>query len=284
MPSRVKTGLLFAVFVVSLAIAGGWFWASFVLLAFLISFRELSGIMQAKNIRPSQIIVLTVGPLLLLMAAMHKPQHFAAIITAAVLLSFFRLVFRQPRASISDIGATMMAIFYLAYLPAHFILLRDMGYHLTSNPFQQSGLGYLFFTILVISASDIAAYYSGKRFGKHLLYPEISPKKTREGALGGLLGGLAVGLIFAALIGFPWEHALILGTLLVIVGQLGDLSESLLKRDAGIKDSGTMLPGHGGVLDRMDSYIFSGAVSYYYIYWFILHQGLALEILRLFNG
>lgn len=282
--NRVQTGLLIGVCVVSLAVAGGWYWSIFVFGMFIVAFRELSAIMQAKNIRPSQIIVLSVGILLMLLAAFQKPQHFMAAITLGIILSFFRLLFRQPRASISDIGATIMAIFYTAFLPAHFILLRNIGAEATANPLGQAGLGYLFLTILIISTSDIVAYYAGKRFGKHLLYPEISPKKTREGALWGLMGGLVMGQIVAYFIHFYWAHALLLGVLLVVVGQLGDLSESMLKRDAGLKDSGAILPGHGGLLDRLDSYIFSGVVSYYYIHWVVLQKGLAQELMRTFSG
>jgi phosphatidate cytidylyltransferase len=124
------------------------------------------------------------------------------------------------------------------------------------------------------------AYYAGKAFGRHLLYPAISPKKTREGAIAGLLAGVFMGLLLSALWGFPWIHAVILSVLLVIVGQLGDLTESMMKRDVGMKDSGMLLASHGGFLDRADSYIFSGAVCYYYIYWVVLRQGLAPDVIQ----
>jgi phosphatidate cytidylyltransferase len=280
---RVKTGVFFAALAMGLAVAGGWWWTLFLFGLFYFSFRELSELMRAKDIRPSQIIVMTTGTLLYLLAGSDQARHFPVVITIGITASFFRLLFRQPRASISDIGATLLGIFYTAYLPVHFILLRNLDSQVSPNPLEQPGLGYLVLSILIVSVSDIAAYYGGKRFGKELLYPEISPKKTREGAWWGLAGGVAVGLAYAAVIDFPWYHALILGILLVVVGQLGDLSESLLKRDAGLKDSGALLKGHGGVLDRVDSYIFSGAVCYYYIYWIVLHRGLAQDILQMIS-
>lgn len=138
-------------------------------------------------------------------------------------------------------------------------------------------------TLAVISASDIGAYYVGRALGKHLLYPEISPKKTQEGAIGGLFCGLLLGVGCALLWNIPMGHAVILSVLLVIVGQLGDLTESMMKRDVGMKDSGELLASHGGFLDRADSYIFSGVVSYYYIYWFVLRQGLAPEVMHWFH-
>ena len=170
----------------------------------------------------------------------------------------------------------------------HYILLRQLDVD-PSTPIlvnslgevlAQKGFQYLLFTMLVISVSDIAAYYIGKRFGKNLLSPEISPKKTKEGAVGGGIVAILAGVAFSMSVGFPVKHAVILGLILVVVGQMGDLAESLMKRDSGMKDSSAMLGGHGGFMDRADSYIFSGAVSYYYIQWLINHQGLPVEVIR----
>lgn len=280
---RVRTGFAFAGIACSMAVLGGWYWSFMVLLLFFTSFQELAGIMRANNIRPSHLIVITVGILLVFLAGSGHTKYFSVVITGGIIASFLRLLFRQPRASISDIGATLLGFFYTGYLPAHFILLRNMGSEGISNPLEQPGLGYLFLTIFILSASDIVAYYAGKRFGKVLLYPEISPKKTKEGSISGLIGAVIVAMGFSMIIDFPLIHAFILGILLSVVGQLGDLSESLLKRDAGMKDSGSMLKGHGGVLDRIDSYIFSGAVSYYYIHWVVLHQGLAQDLIQFFR-
>jgi phosphatidate cytidylyltransferase len=194
---------------------------------------------------------------------------------------FFILLFRSPRASISDIGGTLLAVFYTVYLPAQYILLRHLNKQPDAPYWAQPGLHYLIFTLVVISASDIAAYYVGRTFGKHLLYPAISPKKTREGAIGGLLVGVGFGVACSLIWHVvPIVHAVILSILLVVVGQLGDLTESMIKRDVGMKDSGALLASHGGILDRIDSYIFSGIVCYYYIYWVVLQQGLAPEVIQ----
>lgn len=284
MKQRVITGFAAAGVAFGLATAGGWYWVAFVCFVFLVGFKELTALMKAKDILPSQVIVLVIGLLLILMAGSGHERYFPEIVTAGVIASFIRMLFRKPHGSISDIGATLLGIFYTAYLPVHFILLRNMGSEGISDPLLQPGLGYLFFIILIVSFSDIGAYFTGKYFGKELLYPSVSPKKTREGAYGGLVTGVAIGLVMGAMIGFPWQHALILSTLTVIVAQLGDLSESLLKRDAGIKDSGALLKGHGGILDRVDSYLFSGAVCYYYIHWVVLHQGLAKDLQEIFSG
>ena len=118
--------------------------------------------------------------------------------------------------------------------------------------------------------TDIAAYYFGVKFGKHKLCPVISPKKTIEGAVAGGACAVVAGLIIGKLIGISLYHSFVLAVIVTVMAQLGDLSESLIKRDAGVKDSGNSLPGHGGFLDRADSYLFSVPVAYYYIKYFIL--------------
>lgn len=146
---------------------------------------------------------------------------------------------------------------YIGWMLSHLILLRGF----------ECGIALIFFVFLVTWVSDTAAYYVGSSFGTHKLAPQISPGKTIEGSVGGLVG--SVMMVVIAKFGFmPWldlEDCLIVGLLLGSVGQAGDLFESRLKRYAGVKDSGTILPGHGGLLDRVDSLIFTVPVFYYYV-------------------
>ncbi len=263
---------------------GGWVWSAFVAVVLYAGFRELNVIMNGINIRPSQLIVLPVGFLMALFAALNKEEFLPPLLTAAIIASFFRLLFRQPRATIGDIGGTLLCLVYVIYLPLHFILIRQIGVEEGVAPLAQPGLWYVLFVMTVIGASDIGAYYVGKRFGKRLLYPEISPKKTMEGAIGGFLVGMILAISLSGITNLPIHHAVILGILVIVAGQLGDLTESMLKRDAGVKDSSGLLLGHGGFLDRMDSYLFSGAIAYYYIHWVVLKEGLASEIIQFFQG
>jgi phosphatidate cytidylyltransferase len=129
------------------------------------------------------------------------------------------------------------------------------------------GKQWIVFLYLVIWASDTGAYYIGSSLGKHKLYPKISPKKSVEGLIGGMLAAAGVALLCRAwfLPAVGVLEAAVLGLVLAVAGTLGDLVESLFKRSVGVKDSGNLIPGHGGILDRMDSMLFAAPVLYYYL-------------------
>jgi phosphatidate cytidylyltransferase len=154
----------------------------------------------------------------------------------------------------------MLAFLYIPFLLMHLVLLRQ-------TPF---GVKWLFLIMLIVMTNDSAAYYTGCSFGKHRLYLLVSPKKSIEGAVGGLVGSL-FGALLAKFIFFPqltFGDAVLTAIVIGVVGQTGDLFESLLKRSFGVKDSGTLIPGHGGLLDRMDSILFAAPITYYYVLFF----------------
>jgi phosphatidate cytidylyltransferase len=118
--------------------------------------------------------------------------------------------------------------------------------------------------VAIIAAGDTAAYYGGRAFGRHPLAPKISPKKTVEGAIAGLMGSMLVGGIAGVVfLGEPWLSITLISAATAVFGQLGDLAESAMKRSAGVKDSSSILPGHGGILDRLDSVLFAAPVFYW---------------------
>jgi phosphatidate cytidylyltransferase len=154
-------------------------------------------------------------------------------------------------------GARMLGYLYGAALPSYFILLRKLP----------EGIHWLFWTASVTAVGDTAAYYIGSLRGRSKLLPRISPNKTVEGAVAGLFGNVAGALAYGSLF-FPAQLApagIFLALLVGVTGQLGDLCESMLKRAVGLKDSGGILPGHGGVLDRLDSLLFSVPVVFYWV-------------------
>ncbi len=176
-------------------------------------------------------------------------------------LFLFRV--RSIDTSAREVSFALLAFLYIPFLLMHLVLLRQTPY----------GIQWLFVIMLIVMTNDSAAYYTGCTFGKNRLYPLVSPKKSVEGAVGGLVGSLG-GTMLAKFTFFPqltfgdvFATALVVG----VVGQAGDLFESLLKRSFGVKDSGTIIPGHGGVLDRLDSILFAAPVTYYYV--FFLFRG-----------
>jgi phosphatidate cytidylyltransferase len=142
---------------------------------------------------------------------------------------------------------------------SYLILIRELTLH----------GAYLFFLLISIWACDTFAYLVGTYFGHIKLSPYISPNKTVEGAVAGLTVSVIAASIFSRMIGMNLVHGIILGAIIGIVGQISDLVESLIKRDAGVKDSSHIIPGHGGALDRMDSFILTAPIMYYYISWFV---------------
>jgi phosphatidate cytidylyltransferase len=159
-----------------------------------------------------------------------------------------------------DISYALLAFLYIPFLLLHLVQLR-------LTPF---GIQWLFVIMLIVMTNDSAAYYTGCNFGKHRLYPLISPKKSIEGSIGGLVGSLC-GALLAKFTFFPqltFQDVIVTSLVVGVIGQAGDLFESLLKRSFGVKDSGTLIPGHGGILDRLDSVLFAAPITYYYVLFF----------------
>jgi phosphatidate cytidylyltransferase len=186
------------------------------------------------------------------------------IVVSIILVTFVSLLrVDEFQQAVSSIVATFFPIFFIGYTFGYQVGLRAIP--------GEDGKDLLIFLFFVVWVGDTAAFYIGKRWGRHPLAPKISPKKTIEGAIGGILFCVA-----AALVAKLWfyqrldlHHAFILGVLLGCFGIFGDLAESLFKRAAQVKDSSGALPGHGGFLDRADSLLFTGPILFYYYDLFI---------------
>ncbi len=189
------------------------------------------------------------------------PPSRPVLFIAAATLPLVWLVLSAPRRDIPRRwGLTLAGTLYIGWLLSHLVGLRDLG---------DSGREWVLLALLVTFSSDTAAFFGGRAVGRHPMAPAISPGKTWEGVAAGLLGGIAAGLLLTYLLALPLSpgQAILLGALVSRAGQLGDLAESRLKRSAGVKDSGGLLPGHGGILDRLDSVVFTGPVVYYLVVW-----------------
>jgi phosphatidate cytidylyltransferase len=150
-------------------------------------------------------------------------------------------------------------IFWLGWLGSHFFRLRNFG---------DNGWQWTIVAMVSIWVADSAAYVVGKNLGKHKLSPRLSPNKTIEGYVGGVILGIIGALIVATILDLPYLLTLLISATVTTIAPLGDLGVSLLKREANIKDSGTLLPGHGGALDRTDSLVWAVALAYYLLYYF----------------
>ena len=186
------------------------------------------------------------------------------LLTSAVVLPLIGLLSRrQKEGAFTTWAWTIAGILYVGWLLSYLVALRGLD----------SGRNWVFFALFITWASDTTAFFIGRRFGRHKLAPNISPGKTWEGTIGGIVGAIIMSILFFTPTPFHlplvyWQ-AIGLSILVSIFGQLGDLVESLIKRNMGVKDSGKLMPGHGGILDRLDSIIFASIVVYYYVIWAI---------------
>jgi phosphatidate cytidylyltransferase len=186
----------------------------------------------------------------------------AALLASSVLLPLLWLLIAPPREKVLLRWYwTLLGILYVGWMLSHYVALRNM----------EEGIQWVFLAVLCTFACDTGAYFGGRAWGKHQMAPVISPKKTWEGAASGFVATVAAAVALNAIFTALWQElpvtyleVALLGAVIGVVSQIGDLCESQLKRKAGVKDSGSLLPGHGGVLDRMDSIVFVGVVVYYY--------------------
>jgi phosphatidate cytidylyltransferase len=184
------------------------------------------------------------------------------LLTSALVLSLIGILARrQKEGAFTSWVWTIAGILYIGWLLSHLVALRGL----------ESGRNLVFLVLFVTWISDTTAFFVGRRFGRHKLAPSISPAKTWEGTIGGVCGAIVVSILFftPTLFQLPLAcgQVILLSVLVSILGQLGDLIESLLKRNLGVKDSGRLMQGHGGILDRIDSLILAGIVVYYYAIW-----------------
>lgn len=202
--------------------------------------------------------ILILGHPLLFESTNYFPTlHLNICVFSIMLISTFRLfVIKDPSNSLRDISAPIVGLLYIPNLLFVQWLLR------------LKGIEWILFLYAAVWMSDTFAYYIGKNLGKKRLYTSVSPNKTVEGAVGSVIGGILAGLIMGLII---FENVniyiiMLFGLIIGVVSIIGDLVESLFKRDANIKDSGSLIPGHGGFLDRVDSALFAGVV----LYWLVL--------------
>ena len=277
--NRLLSGIAAGLFGILFISLGGWWFTLALGVIVHLGLLEFFRMAKFTGIRPATKTTLVACHLLLISTQLSVngilPSELAfAVLPLSGAAICCWLLLQPITGSIADIASSIFGLFYLGFLPSHWLKLRNLrdissqnGFEFSSpDSFAPMATG-LFITIavcLMIVAADIGSYFLGKHFGKKPLTP-ISPSKTVEGAIGGLICSILVGALCLESLGFRFGFFWggFLGALVALFALVGDLTESMMKRSAGIKDSGDVIPGHGGILDRIDSYLFTPAVVYY---------------------
>jgi len=227
----------------------------------ILGLREITSMLARLGLNPSLGLALAGGVILVGGAYLYQDGYPGPTITIILFLHLLAAVTFYPRYTLLDGAGTLMGTLYMGLL-SYFYLLRTLPH----------GWIWLVFTLACTWATDTTAYFVGRALGKRRIAPILSPKKTLEGALGGLAGSISAAWLFSLIYPFLSPvKILVLGFLLGIAAEVGDLLESAFKRQVGVKDSSSLIPGHGGVLDRFDSALFTAPLAYYYVLLFILN-------------
>lgn len=283
--TRIISGIVAIALALSMTLLGGWYFTLMFAVIVFLGQQEYFNLVRATGIAPAAKTTLVVSQMLLVIGTVDSSLADAIMPVAGTMICFY-LLFQPNFATIADISASILGLFYGGYLPSYWVRLRALGSATASNlplggyvpenwgDFFNScgaqslppGLTVTILTFFCIWAADIGAYIFGKIFGKTRL-SDISPKKTVEGAVFGVTASVGVAVAGACYLDWPFcpMSGMAFGLMIGIASLLGDLTESMMKRDAGVKDSGQLIPGHGGILDRADSYVFTAPLVYYFI-------------------
>ena len=309
LPTRLLVALIAIPLILKLTMLGGYFFFFLITVISSLTLYEFYGLAEAKGAAPLKTLGLVAGVIVnavfvyerfqvdiyqfilahfnIHLAMFSQHQLLTVVLLKFLLLTLLIELFRKKGSPITNIAATVLGVLMISLCFGTLIFLRELfpygfpvykffatGY---ANDLQLAQInrwgGY---TVIAIFASiwmcDTAAYFGGSTFGKHPLFERVSPKKTWEGAVFGFIFSVMT-MIMAKilLLGYlAFQHALVLGVLIGIFGQVGDLIESRLKRDVGVKDSSTLIPGHGGLYDRFDSLVYLSPIVYLYIDFIVL--------------
>lgn len=275
--------------VIWVIVQGGLLYLAVVIVFILLGQREFYRLIEDKGAHPLFSFGMAAGAALPIVAWLGNEYQATLIMTATLLAVMVRQVGKaQIAEALVSVSGTFFGVFYVGWLLSHAIVLRNF-YTVASSKYgreavdglgvaPESGIFFMIFCLTAVVWSDAGAYFAGSAWGKRKLAPRISPGKTVEGAVGGVLGGTLGGLLAKGLfdlewpelsVALPWWVAGVMAAIVAGVAIVGDLVESLLKRDAQTKDAGSLLPGMGGILDRIDSPLLGIPVAYYMLLFYV---------------
>lgn len=254
MKTRILSSVILLPLLVVLYYRGPLLWAAYLLIA-VVGVSEFYRGFEVLKIRPNHWIGWISAVALYALAVFGEGLHMYMLWFFAVVAASLLYLFKIEERQLADGMATVMGVFYVVFFSFHVVLI------------DRTGMGnMIWLVILTAFGTDVMAYFTGYFLGKHKLCPKISPKKTIEGAIGGIAGSVILCSVFGYLLSEEsMIHFIFIGFFGSIVAQAGDLTASVFKRKMGIKDYGNLIPGHGGILDRFDSVLFTAPFVYYYI-------------------
>jgi len=255
---RIISGAILVAIIVT-AIFVKWFFNIAIILFIAMGLYEFFTMLEKRGINIYKYVGTAIGIIIpaSIIFRFEATKGWELLFIISVLLFLFMMQFtrRQNSGVTVGISTTIFGILYISWCLSFLIKIRYLN----------NGIGLFVALMLITKLGDIGAYLVGSRFGRTPLIPRISPKKSVEGAIAGLAFSVLGALASKPLLGFDYLHLVIFGICLGVLGQLGDLSESLIKRDCEVKDSGNILPGMGGILDEIDSLLFTAPAFYFYI-------------------
>ncbi|MFA3783723.1 phosphatidate cytidylyltransferase [Melioribacteraceae bacterium 4301-Me] len=233
----------------------------------LVAYYEFSKIIRKKNSN-ANLIIGCLAIISIVTEAYNSFVDFKVLVLCIIILTLSFELFRNKGSAVNNLGGTFIGVFYIGLFASTLILIRE---YYNQSEFLYNRGGYLIISVLAtIWICDSAAFFLGSSFGRHKLFPRVSPNKSWEGAIAGFMFSLITMIVMKELLVnfISILDAVVLGVIIGVFGQLGDLVESLLKRDVDVKDSSSILPGHGGIFDRFDSLLFSSPFIYLYMFFF----------------
>jgi phosphatidate cytidylyltransferase len=264
---RLATAAVLLPLFILTIVVGRWLFLTAVTVLAAAGIAELYGFAHEKPYRPRWVPGLALGVVLpaVLYAAPRDPGVALAIVTTGVAgIAVTQMLDPRGTEAMASVAFTLLGAFYVGLLFGHMVLLREVAREIPGAPYRV-GAVLLAVPLVLTWLNDTVAYFAGRRWGRRPLLARVSPGKSWEGAVAALVVSAAVGtMLLPSLDLFDARHSFAVGALVGIVAPLGDLVESALKRDAGVKDSSGLVPGHGGILDRFDSALFSVPAFYYY--------------------
>ncbi len=255
---RVLSAVVLIPLVFVLFYLGGYWFLGLTLVAVLLAGWEYYAMLEKGGYSPSPVVGIAWMLLLVLSVWPSFPVSYHAIVVLGLIVTLSWALWRWPNP-VEDWGLTSAGAVYLGTLAGTFVAMRELPH----------GFRWVLVAVITTWVSDSGAYFVGISFGKHKLWPRLSPKKSWEGVVGGLVFGTAAAFLMGVWFfpAVPFVRWVVLGLILSAAAPFGDLSVSMVKRQVGVKDTGHLIPGHGGMLDRLDSLLFIVPIAYYWALW-----------------